>query len=303
MPMQRLKTRDSARVNVLKQGRIGHGFTLIELLVVIAIIAILAALLLPVLARSKEQGRRANCLSNLRQIGVACSTYADDNQSVLFTARPNGSDSAWVQICLDPTLASVGVPGLPKFTTMDGMSETNAQKSIWTCPNRPGFPIFQAGYSDYDPTLNGAEGQIILGYQYYGGITTWNNDAGSFTSLSPINTTKSQPWWVLAADTVMFVDDAWGGSDPGDSEGPFAFVNMPSHMPSQRPDGGDEVLLDGSASWHKFDTMWFLTSWSTGKARDAFMYQDPKDFSLSLSQTGQTLLSNLKYLTDKAIGD
>ena len=67
-----------------------RGFTLVELLVVIGIIALLISILLPALSRAREEGKRINCLSQIRQIGMAFSMYADVNKDYFPYASSTG---------------------------------------------------------------------------------------------------------------------------------------------------------------------------------------------------------------------
>ncbi len=78
-----------------------RGFTLIELLVVIAIIAVLMAILMPALNRAREQGKRAACLSNVKQMGLAWVMYADDNDGKIVSGNTslgghNKDEDCWV---------------------------------------------------------------------------------------------------------------------------------------------------------------------------------------------------------------
>jgi prepilin-type N-terminal cleavage/methylation domain-containing protein/prepilin-type processing-associated H-X9-DG protein len=99
------------------------AFTLIELLVVIAIIAILAALLLPTLGRSKEGAKRAQCLSQLRQLSLAARMYVDDHQGLF----PPRTDSGRWPTQLRPGYQDFRIlkcpSDLPKPAT--GVTDTN----------------------------------------------------------------------------------------------------------------------------------------------------------------------------------
>jgi prepilin-type N-terminal cleavage/methylation domain-containing protein len=236
-----------------------HAFTLIELLVVIAIIAILAALLLPALSRAKERARRVQCLSNLRQLGVACTLYAGDANDKLIEARIDPGIPAWVQIAINPPEQQLWKDFGLNIGTSAGTSS-----SIWTCPNRPTLPVYDPGFNQY-----------LIGFQYFGGIKTWKNAAGNFPSRSPVKLAQSNPHWALAADAVMKILDEWGG-------GPVnLFPDMPPHRRSGKfPDGGNQLYVDGSAVWVKYERMYYFHGWASSCV--GYWYQDTSDVDPAL---------------------
>ncbi|NLB97227.1 MAG: DUF1559 domain-containing protein [Armatimonadetes bacterium] len=186
----------------MKERPGAKGFTLIELLVVIAIIAILAAILFPVFARARENARKANCQSNLKQMATAAMQYAQDYDETLMRTAVNPG-SVWYgwSWLLQPYVKST---------------------DIFTCPSKP------------SAKWNGTS-LAGFGYGYFGINDVANGGPNlSARSLAAISApadvimfgdSPSDNHYVIDWDDVR-TDDNGGASEARHSEGAnFAFVD------------------------------------------------------------------------------
>ena len=134
------------------------AFTLVELLIVISIIAILAALLLPVLGKTRESGRSTACLSNLRQLGLALQMYVQDNNNklpVMFDAQVDtnafpATNMAIMNIVLSNYLGSVEILKCPS-DVKDFFHKTGSSYSWNTWLNGQDADHLQIGPLSFDP--------------------------------------------------------------------------------------------------------------------------------------------------------
>ena len=127
------------------------AFTLIELLVVIAIIAILAALLLPVIAKSKEAGKSAACLSNLRQVGLALQMFVQDNDNKM-------------PVMYDALLSTNASPLTNSFATIDVvLSNHLGNVRVLLCPSDRKDLFAQTGSSyAWNSLINGQDADHLV---------------------------------------------------------------------------------------------------------------------------------------------
>jgi prepilin-type N-terminal cleavage/methylation domain-containing protein/prepilin-type processing-associated H-X9-DG protein len=252
-----------------------RGFTLIELLVVIAIIAILAAILLPVLSSANKRALRIQCTSNLKQWGIGFQIYANDNNDSLPLGwyDPNGM---WM-VALQPYIPNCNIGGSMCFCPT-ALTYRDTLPNLWVTTSvtylawgRMGTNGFTIGSSTSPTGVTAVWGRPGMAGSY--GFNGWMANPPAAAIKGNAGT---QGYWLKmasagrVANAPVFADCVWPGSNPTPTDAPpfpagscAVDAALPSFCIPRHPGRNpiNMVFVDGSVQDMGLRQLWQLP-WS-----------------------------------------
>jgi prepilin-type N-terminal cleavage/methylation domain-containing protein/prepilin-type processing-associated H-X9-DG protein len=241
-------------ISLSKARMLQRAFTLIELLVVIAIIAILAAILLPVLGRAKQKALQVQCLNNYKQLQLCYLMYIGDNNDDLAFNFVNDPTNNWIYGAAQTDYSTAGIQAGVLF-------QYNRQVLIYACPANtftikittlPSSPMFHL--NEIVPQTRTCSIDYQLGGG--GGVTgPWTEQRGSsptfesYYKSSQLKGTSQASVFVFDEEAETSLDDGEFGVYPLLSPMVNSWWNVPAN---RHNNGADFSFLDGHVEYFKW---------------------------------------------------